>query len=309
MKVRYLIPLITLLPLSAGATIDWAPGVSMESGWFDANKKWNGDDYMCWAGQSSNMINYWQKWYVNAGNELPAGAPMDSGNNTRKVFDYFQSYWTNSGGNSYYGIPWYMTGGFIDEYYPTDSKWSQFKTRDTTHPGFFKDVYATENAMEEYGFDYETWTQTSVGDFVYCYKSSMAASFTYKDISSFTTCLSSHLEHSVIGLDVEFRSSSGEYRGGHALTAWGAEYGEDGNVVAMYITDSDDNAVELVRVSVTSGADGVYLEGYGSAPITEVTNFSALSVAQFFPIPEPSMFGMLAGLGALAWVASRRRRK
>lgn len=52
--------LLSTLPTCQTATAFGAtyflPGVSMNSGWHDAEKEWNGiDNRLCWAAQSANM--------------------------------------------------------------------------------------------------------------------------------------------------------------------------------------------------------------------------------------------------------------
>ena len=76
---------------------------------------------------------------------------------------------------------------------------------------------------------------------------------------------------------------------------------------------------DIVTVASTGSiADGVTLKASDSAIAAEVAKFwtaggkntfSNINVQTLVAVPEPSAFGMLAGLGALALVASRRRRK
>ncbi len=62
---------------STGKTTVFAEGVTLTSGWYDVNKKAqgnNGDINMCWAATSSNMIQWFQDRYKAAGKTLPADA-------------------------------------------------------------------------------------------------------------------------------------------------------------------------------------------------------------------------------------------
>ena len=62
---------------STGKTIVFAEGVTLTSGWYDVNKKAqgdNGDINMCWAATSANMIQWFQDRYKAAGKTLPAGS-------------------------------------------------------------------------------------------------------------------------------------------------------------------------------------------------------------------------------------------
>ena len=71
------------------------------------------------------------------------------------------------------------------------------------------------------------------------------------------------------------------------------------------VLDSDGNALVLNETasSLSDLAEGQY------ALISSVESNGGVKILYAAPVPEPSAFGMLAGLGALALVASRRRRK
>lgn len=58
----------------------------------------DGDDYLCWAATSSNMLTY-TGWAAQAGFET-----------TDDVFEAFISNFTDNGGNPYYGIGWFFNG-------------------------------------------------------------------------------------------------------------------------------------------------------------------------------------------------------
>lgn len=85
--------------------------------------------------------------------------------------------------------------------------------------------------------------------------------------------------------------------------------GEKTAVVDSYVTASGLKSSSAGAAALTFGdmvASSYYFnEGYGEADVK--TLLSAVATAA--PVPEPSAFGMLAGLGALALVAARRRRK
>jgi hypothetical protein len=71
--------------------------------------------------------------------------------------------------------------------------------------------------------------------------------------------------------------------------------------------------VSLRTVSLSGDDSGIYLNGYLNGTTATVSAFNALSVANIpnieSIIPEPSAFGLLAGLAALSLASSRRRRK
>ena len=81
----------------------------------------------------------------------------------------------------------------------------------------------------------------------------------------------------------------------------------NGDTITAY-TQSNDNENQtcenwvLMKYTFTAGGDTVEFTASGNG----CGNLGAIALVN---VPEPSAFGMLAGLGALALVASRRRRK
>lgn len=134
-----------------GATY-FLPGVSMESGWHDAEKEWKGvDDNMCWAAQAACMAQYWQDWYVKAGNQLPTGTPTGYGASKREdgipssnIFETFKANWTNLAGTGDLGLPWYFTGAaplwYYQYGYSRHKDWSKLQST-VTHTGAFSELY------------------------------------------------------------------------------------------------------------------------------------------------------------------------
>ena len=71
------------------------------------------------------------------------------------------------------------------------------------------------------------------------------------------------------------------------------------------VSDADGNALTLNSdaTSVSDLSEGEY------ALLTSTSGSGGVSILYSAPIPEPSAFGVLAGVGALALVAARRRRR
>ena len=297
----------------------WAPGVSSGKGWIDVNKAhypYSGEDAwemgkgsvssytdsnMCWAAQSSNMLQYWQNVYVAAGNVLPAGVPNGyiggRENKTRRqyqIFEYFIENWTDDGGSAEYGIPWYFSGGFYSEV-PTGLGWSEY-LGGAEKGGFFKNIYPTAENLK------------NSGDFLFYTYSSKDSSNTFNSLKGFSSLLINSLQDAVVGLNIYVPQSSGTSLK-HAVTVWGCDYDAAGIVTKIYLTDSDDGEVALKSFALSENSGSIYLTDYAENGLTRIQDFSMLSVGDFLPIPEPSAFSLTAGTLMLGLAACRRRRK
>lgn len=314
-KTIALFALSLLAGTTCGAASIWAPGVSRESGWVDVNKSWNGDNSMCWAAAASNMLEWWQTVYVSAGNSLPENAPSGyvagrENETTRQyqIFDYFIKNWSNAAGYVYEAIPWYMTGGTVDGFL-NNSASNLVSGADSA--GFFKNVYPTsaDMASKQSG----TW----VGDLsVYEYGSGGSMSGNFSSLSEFSNLLiDSFSNASAVSMSVAlYNSLTGARMTGHAITLWGCDYDENGNVTAIHITDSDDSALQLKTIQISENeSNEIVLDSYYGGSITKVNRFEAFSATSIpnidSVIPEPSAFGLLAGTFALGFAVSRRRKR
>lgn len=299
--------LITCSASSAFAATYFLPGVSIEGGWHDAEKTWENDDSMCWAAQAANMTQYWQDWYLKAGNQLPDGTPNGYGTAIRSdgipsssIFETYKSAWSNKGGLSIFGIPWYFTGTPHPEYYNYNydrkSEWSRWNGESG---GFFAESYSGPEDFEE--------------------KERLLEHLEYDgglSIQEFTEKMKYFItvEYSVIGLSIDFWNPG--HAGGHAVTLWGMDIDEETDLVsAIYITDSDDDYYGIKRYNLETyygGAD-IEMSTYLAEELRDTyrvtfDQFTSLSVSRFVAaIPEPSAFGFFAGLGALAIAFSLRR--
>ena len=89
-------------------------------------------------------------------------------------------------------------------------------------------------------------------------------------------------------------------------------YQNDGtwDASAVSVTDASGNKLTYTTEEDLIGTAGYYwLEETGAGEVDGSGNSSFKLTLHAAAIPEPSAFGLLAGLGALALVASRRRRK
>lgn len=129
-------------PTPVGDVVLFAKGVTLESGWYDQNKSFVGDRQLCWACTESNMIQWWQDRYVDAGKMLPYGAPNgiipgreNAVSRKLAIFeDFHMRNFKNRGSAILRGIPQYFT-----TYYPeifSDAK-----------PFFSEGTYASSKAF------------------------------------------------------------------------------------------------------------------------------------------------------------------
>ena len=66
---------------------------------------------------------------------------------------------------------------------------------------------------------------------------------------------------------------------------------------------------EGIRSTVTTGASAIAIANYNGSGFTTGNGLNVTLTGSISSIPEPSAFGLLAGVGALALVAARRRRR
>lgn len=308
--------------LTASGATYFLPGVSRDSGWHDADKvwsqeknDWDGDGLMCWAAQSACMASYWQDWYVKAGGDLgnaPTGYTIRAdGFKESNVFNAFKTNWSNGGGLCEFGLPWYFTGtppsSYYDNGYYRHSDWGHLTN--TNSGGYFSDRYGNESAFIA-GTGFEEIHYSGDG----------------LQRDEFKEALDKYIleDHCVLGLSLLFTHRQNGMAGGHAVTCWGYETNEADELVALYITDSDDKKNGLVRCEVNykdeRGKDIMYydvaLPEYLSEEFRDdywvtIDTFYALSVKEFTDvvIPEPSVFGLLAGVVAITIAGTRRPRR
>ena len=126
----------------------------------------------------------------------------------------------------------------------------------------------------------------------------VAATISLEDVLSET--------QELVGLTVSFDYSASAHAGmGFSIWSW------DGSSVTELVNDTNvqtgtNKSFALENLSLSS-SDTLFVvwNDNGTYATNTISNLSSSATI----IPEPSAFGLLAGLGALAFVASRRRRK
>ena len=234
-----------------GRTTVLAAGVTLNSGWYDVNKKGNGDNgdiNMCWAATSSNILQWWQDRYKEAGNTLPAGCPDGPGTKSYPNFgpyelaimEVFHEYWNNSrGGWADSGVVWYFEGRDI---------YSSMNNENRAYPypntgGYFREnwssIVSTMHTSTEYISGYTTDLNNTI------WRGSEKGA-----IRAFSDYVIDFIKHGMASMAIV--QSSNFAGSGHSVTLWGYDVDNTtGLVTALYITDSDDKENKLQVYSVT----------------------------------------------------------
>ncbi|MBQ9758979.1 MAG: IdeS/Mac family cysteine endopeptidase [Opitutales bacterium] len=292
------------LPCFAGTKTIFAPGVTADKGWYDVNKKSTAntsqlDFVACGAAAASNMLQYWQDGYTAAGNVLPNGTPNGIGSKEYAqglghyelaIFEEYLDNWGTEGTDPQLTIQWYFTG--------EGHNVSGYAQPKPGTGGFFADEYTNIQSVCGTNLVSNVQKFDDNGGWGSAGSSSAALSILSKHIISV-------LERGVGSIVIHAGFL-------HSITLWGAELDANNRLTAVYVTDSDDaqkarsaSGIRKYTVSPGDKAGSVQLVDtvYGNVEITQLFGLTA------YPIPEPSAFGLLAGLFALVFGVSRRRRK
>lgn len=213
-------------------TLMFAQGVSPEAGWYDVDKLRTEQDVMaCWLITSSNMLQWWQDRYTEAGKVLPAGTPngIGTGRYGLAIFDDAITKFRDLhyGANITTGLLWYISG---EDAHITGHAYPRPGTG-----GYLRSL-AGQITYSPYAFaSYDTWGKRGLSR--------------EEALRLCSEALISELRKgSVIGLDIKTHVGQGGSL--HAITLWGVEIDSEGQITHVYITDSDDGIHQLVRCAV-----------------------------------------------------------
>lgn len=290
---------ITLLSILAGlssvasAETLWVYGVSEHGGWYDADKTDKAADYnKCWAAVSSNLINWWQNQYV-----VKSDIPDEDA-----VWEKYRTCATTSPGDTAIGVDWWWTGDGYALYLMMGG--------DNFGPGtpFIQDSEATSAAY---------YADKALGNY-YSYAAYVnTVSVSAIDLSKYLYDAMSDYDKQRLGFGINLGGKPG-----HGITLWGADFGADMTLQAVYITDSDDvteggGDFDLKRFEVYSENGAYYLKDYWSTSnkidsltVLDASATDAWGMERIYltaPVPEPTTATL--SLLALAGLAARRRRK
>lgn len=297
MKKRVILPLSFGIILSgissvhAGDFTLFAAGVDPN----DPASYYNADQMQtptCWAAAGSNVVAHWQDHHVDS---VPAGTPTGT-----DVYTSFLSlYSAPAGGKSDKFYQWWLG------YYPTEYFEGTLKDnwQSLNIGGYYKDVYTYDEAMDTAWYHY-----TGNSDYSARY-ASRAIYYALSNGYSFAIGIPSLA---------------------HAFTVYGASFNPETELVtSLYLCDSGyvvfpKDTMHRARVNLNGNKlyiAGIYKEDdelIGSHTSRVIDNIYFLGntetdtmnfVWSGEAIPEPSAFGLLAGVGALVLVGTRRRRR
>ena len=280
---------------STGKTIVFADGVTLTSGWYDVNKKAqgnNGDINMCWAATSSNMIQWFQDRYKAAGKTLPAGAIDGPGVTSYtnygpyelELMNVFLTQWDNSrGGHMEQAIPWYFEGVLNGGEYASPGS----QAVPTTDGGFWKSIWSDVKANMYCGYGSTVGYTTCYNNY-YQWGNGTDLLGTER-LAYFTDLVVTAFEHGMAGLTISL--SANLYSLHHATTLWGYEIDNaTGLLTRVWITDSDDIMTESktpllneYSVSIDEGKSEIKLTGntrYGACWVVSLHPFSGYGSAE-----------------------------
>lgn len=322
--------LALFLPLGTGtiwANSIWAPGVTQASGWYDANKRSTVsyseiDRKACWAATASNMLQWWFDRYEEAGQTVPPDISLaGSDKYTCGIFEkcFLPNWDPDHGASSYDGLRWFFEGkspGVTTNYSKPTGKGNYF----SSNPEVFDSMDAAYN-------DYHTrwhvlntaeYAAVQTEDYVVCLSGSFYTwgsgrpnqDYSMKEV--FSNYLKTLLGYGPAGLSFAVGPKGNGTN--HEITVWGCDIAEDGSISKIYVSDSDDAQGKPLEVALKEYLVN-YTGNYATINYNKETmlvggNYiTSLTGIMGYPIPEPSMFGLLAGLGALTLAGTRRSRR
>ena len=285
---------ITITAKASDKVIVFAEGVSINSGWYDVNKKAqgnNGDINMCWAATSSNIIQWWQDRYKEAGGTLPAGCPDGVGTKhydnygpyELAIMEVFHSQWNNEkGGHVEQAVPWYFEGVLNGGEYASAGS----QAYPLTGGGYFSSIWSSIKPHMYCGHG------SNVG-YTTCYNNyylwgNGSGLLGEERLAYVTNLIVDAIDRGVAGLTISLAANLASVH--HATTLWGYEIDRaTGLLTRLWITDSDDMTTEPKQqllneysVSIGEGASEIKLSGgrYGACYVVSIHPVSGYGSAE-----------------------------
>ena len=225
-----------------GRTIVFADGVTLTSGWYDTNKRndgnTHGDIMMCWAASAANIIEWWQDRYQAAGKSLPQGATTGPGEVYElETMELFKEQWTTleRGAQVFQAVTWYFEGtNLCKDASPGTS------AQPVGAGGYYSSLMTDLRAHMYCGYEYLYFTNLYSGEINNYYNWGNGSGLTGTErLKAFSDIVVDVMGKGVASMAVALSANLAS--GHHATTLWGYEIDNaTGLITRLWITDSDD---------------------------------------------------------------------
>ena len=231
---------------NTGKRVVFADGVTLTSGWYDTNKRndgnTHGDIMMCWAASAANIIEWWQDRYQAAGKSLPQGATTGPGDVYElKTMELFKEQWTTleRGAQVFQAVTWYFEGtNLCKDASPGTS------AQPVGAGGYYSSLMTDLRAHMYCGYEYLYFTNLYSGEINNYYKWGGGSGLTGTErLKAFSNIVVDVMSKGVASMAVALSANLAS--GHHATTLWGYEIDDaTGLITRLWITDSDDLLTE-----------------------------------------------------------------
>lgn len=272
--------------LSVQAETYFAQNVSLDSGWVNTKKLWDGSDYnLCWAATASNLLQWWQ----NNSSGIPASIPNGLGENGRtEIYNTFISNWKNTTGSAASAMEWYMGGYTLNSnIYQNDFKTGEAEARQSGR--------YWEEHVKLMGFS------TDIINYPCPYITGQSING-LEDVQGLGKLFPSYFDR---GGCIALTYQEGTQYNGHVISCWGVEINEEtGMIEFVYVTDSDnDKGLEKRAVVYNETDNRLHL---GSENSNNWINAYDALILPFYNVPEPSSCSMVLVFAGFALLRRRR---
>lgn len=300
---------------SAAEITLFATGVNPD----DPNTYYNnrqGSTPTCWAASGSNVIAHWQDHNAPNASEIavsPWGVEAPQGEQVywtyRSFYSTYQGGWATTLFRYWLG---YHHAGGLRGYNPvTNSEGVYLLDTDIGKGGFYQDYYESKEDVMAFAWKWSDTTDMTLG-------------------TRYTTDLSKAIYQTLLAGNAVVLDIKNHL---HAITLWGATFDTETNLITTaWVTDSSSSTftkdgMNKVLVRLNASGDKLVMDGdyyYDIEADAGWVNRITIDEAHFLgidsastldfirsgiAIPEPSSFGLLAGVVALGVGACARRRR